>query len=240
MRSKTQIPENIEDFLDEQNKALLAKVRDEYTVAFEIHDKPYSGIYTINNSATIYLNSKDITNATIAHELLHLWFKTLGGFTSNHIYLACVNLPKQSKIFSKELCDHIGNCMEHHKFYPKFLEMGYNPKDFIQNAQKEQSKLSTLKRLVLGINPRYIGQNVDAYIGNLISIYAHQIPVDYTKHLSILKSKDADLFELVTDFWDRWDKFDANNIDPIFNSDFDIYEKFIWDIGEWVSDRIIL
>lgn len=181
-----------------------------------------------------------MTNATIAHELLHIWFKTLGGFTSNHIYLASVNLPKQSKIFSKQLCDHIGNCMEHHKFYPKFLEMGYNPKDFIRNADKEQSNLLSLKCLILGRGYQYIGQNVDAFIGNLISIYAHHRPVNYSKHLKVLKRKDEDLFNLVTEFWYRWDKFDVYNIDPVFNSDYDIYENFIGDIGEWVSNKIIL
>jgi hypothetical protein len=229
---------SVENMLDTNNKQLLREIREKYSVKFETHNEDYAANYTANKSAIIYYNPAKFSNAAIAHELLHVWLKTFGGFSSNHIYLAFVNDPKFVHIFSKELCDHIGNCQDHLKMYPKYVEMGYSPKLFIRNAEKEQCSLTCIKQLSMDKYNVYFGKQVDMYIGYLISIYAHHIKLDYSLHLDLLKKKDSDLFKVVTDFWQSWERFDNFNRDPIFNSDHDLYENFIHAMKEWGTNKL--
>ncbi|MFR0679007.1 hypothetical protein [Dysgonomonas mossii] len=114
-----------EEQLDEQNKRLLSEIRNKISVKFEVFNKPYFENYSINDSVIIYVNPKIFKNSSVAHELLHAWFRGLGLHGSNMIYLSAREKPKFSVVFDKKLCDHIGNCMDHYKIYPKFLEMGY-------------------------------------------------------------------------------------------------------------------
>ncbi|KKB45088.1 hypothetical protein HMPREF1212_05356 [Parabacteroides sp. HGS0025] len=231
--------DSIEEKLNLNNKQLLQEVRKAYSVTFESHNKDYEANYTINKTAIIYYNPTKFSNEGIAHELLHLWLKTFGGFSSNHIYLAFKSDPKLCLIFSKELCDHIGNCQDHIKMYPKYIEMGYSPKLFIRDAEKEQCALNNIRLLSLDKSNIQSGQQMDMFIGYLISIYAHHIKLDYSQHLLLLKQKDLELFEVVTEFWQSWEQFDNFNVDPIYNSDFDLYENFIHAMENLVAGRII-
>ena len=86
----------------------------------------------------------------------------------------------------------------------------------------------------------YSAKSVEKYIGYLISIYADHIDNDYTEHLRLLKQKNSELFEIVTNFWNKWKTFDIQNIDPIENSDFDLFESFISDMVNWVERKIII
>jgi hypothetical protein len=72
----------------------------------------------------------------------------------------------------------------------------------------------------------------------LISILADHYPNNYSKHFSILKNKDSDLFEIVFQFWNEWVKFDITTNDPIFNSDRDIGNSFISKIEQWAEKKI--
>jgi len=230
---------NIEEQLDPILVDLLAEVRKIYNVGFAEHRENDASIYTINKDATIYYNPRLFSNDSIAHELLHVWLKTLDYFTSNHIYLAAKENPKLSLIFSKRLCDHIGNCQDHIKMYPKYLEMGYAPESFIRDSTKEQCSFSSINSLHLGNGYVLNGEQTDFYIGSLISIYAHHIPMDYSAHLSKLRSIDTELFDIVTAFWKEWEKFDITKID-FLNNGFDEYEKLLADMEEWVENKTII
>lgn len=230
---------NIENCLDPVLIELLSKVRERYDVKFEKHHEPWAANYTINNYATIYYNPRRFSNDSIAHELLHVWLKTLGYFGSNHIYCVAEEDYKLSRIFSKNLCDHIGNCQDHIKMYPKYLEMGYAPEVFIENSLKEQCSIRDIASLCVVSGKIIFAGQTDFFIGSLISIYAHHIQMDYSAHLSKLKSIDSELFQIVTVFWEDWKRFDITKVDA-FNSGFDEYERFISAMREWVKDRAII
>jgi len=83
-----------------------------------------------------------------------------------------------------------------------------------------------------GFNPKFI-------LGSLLSIYADHVENDYSNHLRKLKEKDMVLFDIVTEFWKSWEKFDIKNIDPITNSDFELIENFIYNIRAWACNKKI-
>lgn len=230
---------SIEDRLDPMLANLLADVRNHYSVKFVEHGELWAANYTINQEVTIYFNPRLFSNDSIAHELLHVWLKTLGYFGSNHIFCAAKEDAKLSRIFSKQLCDHIGNCQDHVKMYPKYLDMGYAPEAYIENSMKEQCDMRNLNSLCVASGNVVFGNQADFFIGNLISIYAHHIPMDYSAHLSKLKSIDAGLFEIVTALWSDWEKFDIMKID-VLNSGFDEYEHFLSAMGEWIENKVVI
>ena len=82
---------NTEEQLDEQNKQLISEIRNKMSVKFEVFNKPYFENYLINDSVTVYVNPKIFKNSSVAHELLHAWFRGLGLHGSNMIYLSVEN-----------------------------------------------------------------------------------------------------------------------------------------------------
>jgi len=229
---------NTEEHLDENNKKLLSEIRNKMSVTFEIFNKPYFENFSINNSVTVYVNPQIFTNSSVAHELLHAWFRSLGLHGSNMIYLSAREKPKFSVVFDKKLCDHIGNCMDHYKIYPKFLEMGYVPEDFL-SSKGMQCDINSIRKLRIQNNGVYSAKHLNSYIGNLISIYADHLPNDYSQHLAQMQSIEPELFDIVTEFWQAWENVDIENPDHITRTDFETINDFIMNIECWIENKSI-
>ena len=229
---------NIEEQLDEQNKRLLSEVRNKMSVRFEIFNEPYFENFSINNNVTVYVNPKIFSNSFVAHELLHAWFRGLGLLGSNMIYLSVKDEPKVNIILDKKLCDYIGNCMDHYKIYPKFLEMGYAPDSFL-SSKGMQCDINSIRKLHTQINGIYLAKHLNNYIGFLISIYADHLPNNYSQHLIKMHSLEPELFDIISEFWQAWKDVDIENPDPITRTDFEAINSFIMNIENWVADKSI-
>ncbi len=223
--------------LDHNTKPLLSELQESFQISFETWDESYAGVYTQNNEAIISFNPRKVTEVCIAHELLHVWLKQFGYRSTNCFKLYWADTPFLSEVFDTRLCDHIGNCMDHVKMFPKFSEMGYSPENFIQNGGKSQCSVMVVRFIFLKVNGNYSPSGVNSFIGNLISIYADHCDNNYSKQLALLQKKDPELFDIVTKFWNEWAEFDIENIDIIHNSDFDLMERFISDMEEWCETK---
>lgn len=221
--------------LDNQTNQLLEELRQFHEISFETHDKDYCQVSQQNNKATIFYNPKKLSNSSIAHELLHIWLNKYDYCIGNHIYLTCLSHPKLSQIMTKHLCDYIENVFDHNKMYPKFKDMGYSDEDFIVDGLKEKCSILDIKQISLKFLNTYRSKSIDRYIGCLLSIYADHVTNDYSQHLELLKTKDAELFKIVTDFWLNWLNFDITNVDPLYNSAFDLANTFIEDMQNWIK-----
>lgn len=229
---------DVEEQLDEQNKQLLTEIRNKMSVKFEIFNKPYFENFSINDNVTVYVNPKIFKNSSVAHELLHAWFRGLGLMGSNMIYLSARGNPKFSLVFDKRLCDHIGNCMDHYKIYPKFLEMGYASEDFL-SSKGMQCDISSIRKLRVQSNGVYSTKHLNNYIGYLISIYADHLRNDYSQHLAQMQNIDPELFNIVTELWQVWKNIDITNPDPITRMDFEAINDFIMNMENWMGSRSI-
>jgi hypothetical protein len=230
---------SIEHIFDNKTKSLLQNLKSDFQIEFEQKEIEYCEVFTRNNQATIYYNPKLINNEIIAHELLHIKLKRYNYIIGNHIYFSCLNHLKLKMIFNKFLCDYIGNCLDHYKMYPEYVEMGYSPEGFILNGLEEKCSLQEIRSLNLSFLKIFKTKSIEHYIGYLISIYADHVNNDYTEHLRLLQEKDINLFEIVSKFWCRWKVFDIENIDAIYNSDIDLANSFVSDMEEWIEFKKI-
>jgi hypothetical protein len=133
--------------LDETNHQLLIDLRKLYEIEFEVKDIEYCEVFTKNNKSIIFYNPRIVDNDSIAHELLHIWLNTFNYISGNILFLLSQENIKLDKIFIKGLTDYIGNCMDHVKMYPKYIELGYDPNKFVTLGLKEKSFLNDLKKI---------------------------------------------------------------------------------------------
>ncbi len=234
------LTEELNDILDSNCIDLLNELETTYDIQFKKWTRNYAETFTQNKLAVISYNPKLVTVETIVHELLHVWLNKFNYLSANHLLLSYKSDPPLSRVFNKTLCDHIGNCMDHHKMYPMYKSMGYSPEKFIKNGGEKQCSVASIRTTFMKINGRYTTTGINYFIGHLVSIYADHCDNDYKKHLRLLKKKDNDLFMIVTDFWNSWEQFDIKNIDPIHNSDYDLYEKFMSQIEDWILSKKVV
>lgn len=214
-------------------------MRNDFRISFEVKNIDHCYVYSENNTSKIYYNPNNFSNASIAHELLHIKLRRFN-FVRNHIYLSCKNHKKLRLIFTKQLCDHISNCFDHVKMYPEYLQLGYSPDDFLRNALEEKSTIKIIKSIKMKFLLGYKAISLDPYIGNSISIYADHADNQYDEHLNLLEQKSPELFEIISKLWNNWIHFDITKIDTIYNSDIELFERFIGDMEEWVKNKIIV
>lgn len=223
--------------LDTATSILLEELQKDFEISFETKNIDYCEVFQKNNVATIYYNPKHVDTASIAHELLHVWLTKFNYSIGNHIYLSTKSDKKLSKILNKFLCDYITNCCDHYKMYPKFLEMGYNPADFLRNSLEPKATLKEVKSIKLKFLGFYNSKAINLYIGSLFSILADHVENDYVQHHAILRNFDYEIYQIVTDYWRKWQEFDIENIDPIYNSDLELTDNLIEELTNWVTPK---
>ncbi len=226
---------HIEDRLNTKNLTLLCELRIDFEIDFVDTNNDYCEVIQKNQEATIYYNSTMFSNESIAHELLHIYLNRYKYIIGNHIFLTCQYRKKLGKVFIKFLCDYIENCFDHYKMYPSYIEMGYSPEKFIVNGLDEKCSIEDITNLKLTFLRKYKSLSLNKYIGFLISISADHVENDYNEHLKLLKDKDSDLFDIVSDFWKSWEVFDIENIDIFTNSDMELVDNFISNMEEWIK-----
>lgn len=230
-------PKNI----DKNTLELLNDLQTDFEITFEVKNIDYCEVFQKNKTATIYYNPSIVNTESIAHELLHIWLNRFDYSIGNHIFLCTQNDKKLSKFFNKFLCDYITNCCDHFKMYPKYLEMGYSPKEFIENGLELQASVSDIKALELKVLGNYDSKSINFFIGCLFSILADHIKEkDYTEHHEYLIDKEFELYNIISSFWKKWELFDIENIDPIYNSDLELSDSFIDELTDWTKNKTFI
>ncbi|MCK9340087.1 MAG: hypothetical protein M0P38_08900 [Bacteroidales bacterium] len=232
----------IPNVLDNSATSLLVDLQKDFDISFEPKDIDFCGVFQKSGKATIYYNPKIVNSASIAHELLHVWLTRFNYSIGDHIYQGLRSDKKLNMVFNKSLCDYITNCCDHFKMYPKFINLGYKPADFLKNSMDEKASIKDLKeikRLKQKFCCSYNSKAINFYIGSLFSIFADHVKNDYTQHHEYLKQLDYELYSIVSDFWNKWVIFDIENIDAS-NSDLDLTNSFIDNMKKWVKRKRIV
>ena len=225
--------------LDKALIDLLEDLRTDFSISFEIKNIDYCEVFQKNETAIIYYNPKIIDTESIVHELLHIWLSRFGCNIGNRIFLSTITNEKLNKVLNKCLCDHINNCCSHVKMYPKYIKMGYTPSKFLINSLAPKVSLKDIREINLQFLGYYNANSLNFFIGSLISILADHLDIDYGEHHPILKNKDNLLYKIITDFWNKWVKFDIENVDPRFNSDYELTDSLIADLTVWTEFKKI-
>ena len=226
--------------IDRNAQELLDELRLEYQIEFEASNINYCQVTQKGRKATIQYNPKTFNSESIVHELLHIWLDRYNYKIGNYVYLICRGDKNLSKVFLKPLCDHIENCFDHFKMYPKYIAMGYSAEGFMIDSLKEKCSIKDIDLVRTDTHGLHHAISIKYFIGYLISIYADHANNDYTVHLDLLSQKDHDLFEIVTRFWKSWLAFDITKIDSIENSDIELCDNFLDEINSWIKKGVVI
>jgi|WetSurMetagenome_2_1015567.scaffolds.fasta_scaffold06539_2 hypothetical protein len=203
--------------------------------------------FSKGNKTTIYVPLDNNDPGSFTHELLHIFLRT----KDVYIGAGLQNSVKESKvlsiIFSDQLIEHIGNCLDHIKMYPEFLKLGYNPEEFlsdysenkltndeIQNIKKHFIRPGFFKKAI------YNKSAIDVFIGKYFAaISCPNKTFEYSSQLTELSQIDPDLYNILDSFITSWKSFDFNDKDPITSGYQTILYDFIESLENWTIGKTI-
>jgi hypothetical protein len=124
------MPYTIDSLVDNRNQALYTEITAQLPLQLEPSTIPYWGSQFGQESATIFMVPTEHPVASFTHELLHLKLRLDGlvrptAFTARQLEMDTVNF------FYNELA--------HHKMFPLFLGMGFQPNEFYSQLDAAQS-----------------------------------------------------------------------------------------------------
>ena len=120
----------LKDLITDENRALYQQVSSHLPVQLKKSD---DGVWHSNLESKRILISHSKTNhlqAAFTHELLHIETQ-LKGYRRLR---AGVSLNRSIQEQLPFLCEAIDSEFQHHKMYPRFIELGYQPHEFHQDS----------------------------------------------------------------------------------------------------------
>ncbi len=152
------------------------------------------------------------------------------------------NTVKQSRILTSiltpELLEHMGNCFDHIKMLPMFLDMGFDRNRFILDYDTKKCTTEDLKFLKINyqIDKKVNPKAVDFFVGKVLAIKADpNDSFDYSKELISLSKIDPLLFQILDSMIEDWKKIKVVNRDIMEDSYHTILIYFYNEMKRWLS-----
>ena len=193
--------------LDNRNLSLWKEIRYGNKVRVLKSGNDEYSVYSINQSSTIRYADRNICADSFTHELLHIYLRLKGCLIGASLKLHIQCSSELSRIMSYELLEHIGNCLDHVRMLPMYLDLGFDRKKFIQDYSKKKIESEDIE----GVNEYYringiiMPKMADAYIGAVVSIFANpNNELDHSKELKALREVDPELFDINKKLFDSW------------------------------------
>lgn len=208
-------------------------------IGIEYNDNSWYSCYTGPNRITIYLNRQIISPGGFTHELLHIWFYRKEIYVSQSLQVFVRDIAAVRKVMSRELVDHVGNCLDHIKMLPKYSDMGFGWEEFTTDVGEEKLTVDEIRSIKAGMSMLglYDARGVDFFIGKFIAAAACPNPLmDYGVRFNELRNVEPALFGLLNDFVVTWKAFDIDGNDPC-NSYLTVLSNFLDALESWVNQR---
>ena len=232
--------------IDNRNLKLWDTLRSIHEIEIYKEIRPDYSSFSNSGKTIIYVPFNNLDTASFTHELLHIYLRTKQVFIGGGLILSIKNSQVLSKIFSNDLLDHIGNCLDHIKMLPEFLQLGYNKNEFISDysinklTKEEIAKIKELFTTGIWFRKVYDAKAIDAFVGKYFAVNAcPNDSFDYAKQLVDLKKIDSDLFQILDTFLTNWKDFDFNNTDPITGNYHMLLFNFIENLEKWTRRKTI-
>ena len=119
--------------------------------------------------------------------------------------------PLLSKLLKSELGDHIGNVLQHIRFYDLYLELGFEKTKFISDYNKHKctdAELSSLEILYRNLN--YLC--LDTHVGKLFAVLCDPNPeLDYSLAKVRLSKLEPELYRIANNLVEQWKHTEIDN-----------------------------
>lgn len=243
------INEEWKELIDHRNSKLWDELcNSQQEIKIEKSPEPNYAVFSQGSTSIIYVEEGNLNPASFAHELLHI------KNSANGIYLngALIRLRNGSsliqKMFPQKLMEHIGNCLEHIKMLPEFLEMGYLDEEFISDYHQEKLPDDEIKDInkefkkTKSYTTTYNALAIEYFVAKYFAAKAcNNNAFDHEKQLEKLKSVDESLFNILNDFMEKWNNYDFSHEGDFLN--YDGYNIILFNLIEaletWASNKNI-
>jgi len=226
--------------INSQNKELWENIDKDFQITLTKSHEPNYLINFKNDKITIYVDEHDLRPSSFTHELLHIEMKRNEKNIGKHLDLLIQENDQLHYLFSLPLRDHIGNCLEHVKMLPKFLELGFSNSEFISDfvtKKMTNTEWSNIKSAYLN-NKIFDKQAVDFLIGKFFGMKAcNNKKHNYSKYYSGIAKLDRKLSKAINEFWNDWLTFNPSDQSDDYS---EMIELFIADLNDWQNGKTII
>lgn len=225
--------------LDDKNRSLWNEVSENCNIKLETSFEPNYISNFKDNEITIFIDIDKIESHSFTHELLHIKLKNDGMGAASYLNNKIRQSRNLNYIFSKNLEDHIGNCLEHVKMLPLFVNLGYRHSDFLSDLKKEKLK----HKEVINIKSSFAQDNIidkdtlDYYIGKFFAAKACMGGNNYHKPLTLMKNISPKLYDILKEFWADWLDFSIEEEPEAYEEIIDI---FVEELEDWANTKTII
>ena len=233
----------IAGLVDHRNSNLLKNLKKNYTITVEfVNNTEEYGCYSINHRSTIYVPESKICADSFTHELLHIYLRSKGVFIGARLKRKIQPSKTLSIIYSEQLLEHMGNCLDHIKMLPIYLDLGYERSKFIHDYEKIKFTPREVEQIkeYWKDGQYYNAQVIEFYLEKYFAAKACPNPdfdFDYKNSFQELNQIDEQLFLINEKLVKRWSEM---KIDPQDDSEDDyiiIAEDYISEMKNWAESR---
>lgn len=230
------------ELLDSRNQNLWNAIQEKFNVSIENTLDGNYGCYSQNDNVIFYINPNDLCIDSFTHELLHIHLRLKEFYIGAGLKLTINGSRILSSIMSDRLLEHIGNCLDHVKMLPIYLEMGFDRKKFIVDyniykcTNEELSEFKKYYRIGKKINLNA----VDSYIGRIVSVIADpNDEFDYSKDIVELKKIDPYLYQIFEKLFNDCKQIKLENRSILEDDDHTVMYNFYQNMKTWLSNNKI-
>ncbi len=227
----------MKELIDYRNSTLWDEINSKYNVTFHDSHDNY-GVYSINNDVTFYINKSNLCIDSFTHEMLHVYFRLQECYISSSLKVQISQSKILSSIFSEKLIEHIGNCLEHIKMLPLFLEMGFDRTKFIVDYY--DNKCSDTEVIEIKQNFKICNnfsfQAIDLFIGKIFAMAADpNNTINYSTQYKNLSKIDLMLYQINMQMISHWTSINLEDKD-ILNDDYNtVVWKYYENLKRWIT-----
>jgi len=185
------------------------------------------------------LNS-DLCPASFTHELLHLHLASKQILIGDDLDKLILRNNNLCSLFSRDLRNHVSNCLEHIKMLPLYLELGYENEKFISDFHTKKMNPLEMNSLANGFSNIFSFDRgvVDLYIGKFFAMKAcNNTTINYDIYYNEMENLDFELYKILDEFWSSWINYDIAKSKNNYNY---ILHKFTTDLDFWLINRVTI
>lgn len=230
----------LDKLLDNRNINLWESIQSTHKIELALSNEPNYMTRFLGDSITIYIQSNNYCPAAFTHELLHVYLKLQKVNIALDLENKIAESEKLFYLFSKDLKEHIGNCLEHTKMLPLYLRMGFDNRLFISDFSEKKINKDIIRNIEMLYKQSniYNREAIDIFIGKFFAMRAcNNTSHNYLKYYKLLEKVDPKLYRLLSDFWNDWSSYDISDSDDNYQ---EILEYFIEDLNAWIKNKIVL
>lgn len=225
------------NLLDDRNKDLWLEVNQRYHITLEESAQPgYLTTYD-GDHINIQVDAKDLNLSAFTHELLHVYLKKIDILIAGDLRAKMKQNEKLRGIFSDSLLAHIGNCLEHVKMLPLYLQRGFENHKFIRDFSKkiiDREQLEEIRNNYV-VDGVYSLKTLDIYMGKFFSMKASNNPnYNYDDYFYVLEKIDPHLFRILNVFWNNWLSYKMEEPREKYQS---FLDSFLEELEKWAGDK---